>query len=121
MDSNFKDLVVWERAQRLTLVVYKMTEWFPNEPRFGIKSQLRLTVLNIPSSIAKGWEMREDPDLAIPCIKTACIAVEQVKTSLLAARELHLLDEFAYKLVTQRATELHPLLTNLIQRIETGL
>jgi hypothetical protein len=35
---NYKDLRVWEEAHRLTLSVYKVTQTFPKEERFGLTS-----------------------------------------------------------------------------------
>jgi four helix bundle protein len=35
---NYKDLVVWEKAHRLTLDVYKNTKAFPSDERFGLTS-----------------------------------------------------------------------------------
>ena len=32
---NYKDLRVWDEAHRLTLFVYKATQLFPKEERFG--------------------------------------------------------------------------------------
>jgi 23S rRNA-intervening sequence protein len=32
---NYKDLVVWEKAHKLTLAIYKETNAFPKDERFG--------------------------------------------------------------------------------------
>ena len=51
---NYRDLVVWEKAHRLTLAVYKNTKAFPNDERFGLivkcvarRHRLRRTLLKV--------------------------------------------------------------------------
>lgn len=48
---NYKDVQVWEKAHRLTLAVYKGTQDFPKEERFGLTSQIRRS----SASIAAPW------------------------------------------------------------------
>jgi hypothetical protein len=38
---NYKDLLVWEKAHKLTLAVYKITLLFPKDERYGLTSQVR--------------------------------------------------------------------------------
>jgi hypothetical protein len=38
---NYQDLQVWEKAHKLTLTVYKGTQGFPKDERFGLTSQIR--------------------------------------------------------------------------------
>jgi four helix bundle protein len=33
--------MVWEKAHKLTLAVYKITQVFPKDERFGLTSQVR--------------------------------------------------------------------------------
>ncbi len=37
----YKELIVWQKAYQLTLLVYKETEKFPKSEIFGLSSQLR--------------------------------------------------------------------------------
>ncbi len=52
--NKFKDLVVWQKAMELTDAVYKLTANFPADERFGLTSQIRRSVVSIPSNIAEG-------------------------------------------------------------------
>ena len=38
---NYRDLQVWDKAHQLTLDVYKASQAFPVEERFGLTSQIR--------------------------------------------------------------------------------
>ncbi len=51
---SFRDLEVWQMAMELTVAVYRLTQGFPREELFGLSSQLRRSVVSIPSNIAEG-------------------------------------------------------------------
>jgi four helix bundle protein len=51
---SYQDLVVWQKAMQLAEAVYKMTQAFPPEERYGLTQQLRRAGVSIPSNIAEG-------------------------------------------------------------------
>ena len=55
MGESFRDLAVWQRANELTLQVYKLTSTFPDTERFGLTNQLRLAAVSVASNIAEGY------------------------------------------------------------------
>jgi four helix bundle protein len=54
MAQSYRDLVVWQRAMRLTVAIYKLTSDFPKEELYGLTSQIRRSAMSIPSNIAEG-------------------------------------------------------------------
>ncbi len=52
--NKFKDLLVWQKAIDLAKVTYEKTSNFPEEEKFGLKSQIRRSVISISSNIAEG-------------------------------------------------------------------
>lgn len=54
MTGSYKDLVVWQKAVDLTLEVYRLTNYFPPDERFGLTSQMRRSAVSISSNIAEG-------------------------------------------------------------------
>jgi len=61
---NYEDLQVWPKAHNLTLAVYRNTQCFPNEERFGLTSQIRRSCSSIGANIAEGCGRRSDPEMA---------------------------------------------------------
>ena len=54
MINDYKNLQVWQKAIELVTQIYKITQNFPKEERFGITSQIQRASVSIPSNIAEG-------------------------------------------------------------------
>lgn len=53
--KHFIDLNAWKEAHNLVLLVYRVTENFPNKERFGLTNQLRRAAVSLTSNIAEGF------------------------------------------------------------------
>ena len=51
---SFEKLDVWREANQLAIKIYKITELFPNEEKYGLISQMRRCSVSISSNIAEG-------------------------------------------------------------------
>ena len=51
---NYEELKVWQRSHALLLEVYRKSQGFPREERFGLTAQLRKSALSVPSNLADG-------------------------------------------------------------------
>lgn len=49
-----KDLEVWKKAIDLVKAIYQATSLFPKEEIYALTSQMRRSVVSIPSNIAEG-------------------------------------------------------------------
>ena len=61
---RFEKLDVWQKAVEYADLIYRMTQAFPAEERFGLTSQLRRSAVSISSNIAEGTSRSSDSDLA---------------------------------------------------------
>ena len=52
--KTYKDLIVWQKAVKLSVLVYQLTNNFPKNEMFGITMQIRRAVVSIASNIAEG-------------------------------------------------------------------
>ena len=55
MLKNYKGLKVWQKSYELCLEIYRITAKFPRVERYGLISQIRRSVVSIPSNIAN-WK-----------------------------------------------------------------
>ncbi|MEP6717532.1 MAG: four helix bundle protein [bacterium] len=56
--KSHRDLIVWQKGMDLVVSVYRATERFPIEERYGLTSQIRRAVTSIPANIAEGQGRR---------------------------------------------------------------
>lgn len=53
--NKFTDLIVWQKAHKLVLIIYNLTQDFPKEEKYGITDQMRRAAVSITSNIAEGF------------------------------------------------------------------
>jgi len=54
--KSFKDLRIWQKGIEIVSDIYILTKNFPKEELFSLTSQLRRSVISIPSNIAEGFK-----------------------------------------------------------------
>ena len=62
--KHFRELAVWQHSMDLVASVYRLLRSFPSEEQFGLCSQLRRSVISIPSNIAEGFGRGTHKDFA---------------------------------------------------------
>lgn len=53
--KSYKDLIVWQKADALSMMIHEMTESFPADERFRLVDQMRSAASSIPMNIAEGF------------------------------------------------------------------
>ncbi|MCP4141121.1 MAG: four helix bundle protein [Chloroflexi bacterium] len=94
---DFKKIRVWQKAHTLTLKIYKATAKFPDDERFGLKSQLRRAMASVPTNIAEGAGRETQSDFA-RFVHIATGSTSEVEYLLLLSHELGYLlqEEYAH-------------------------
>lgn len=54
MMHQFEKLKIWQKAMDLVVDVYRATDEYPTEEKYGLTSQMRRSAVSIPSNIAEG-------------------------------------------------------------------
>ena len=52
--KSYKNLIVWQKAIELVVLIYELTESLPKSEIYGLTSQMRRSSVSIPSNIAEG-------------------------------------------------------------------
>ncbi|MBL1213491.1 MAG: four helix bundle protein [Ignavibacteriae bacterium] len=60
----FTDLIVWQKAHKFVLQVYKSTKEYPKEEIYGLTSRFRRAAVSIPANISEGFKKRSKLDKA---------------------------------------------------------
>ena len=84
---SYKDLLVWQKGIALAKIVYRLTQKFPSEERFGLVAQMRRAGVLVPSNIAEG-QARHTTGEFIQFISHAEGSVAELDTQLILSIEL---------------------------------
>ncbi len=87
MIGSYKDLRAWRLSIELALEIYRHTENFPREEKYGLTSQLRRAAISVSSNIAEGKGRSSDKELVL-FLHHARGSLLEVETQLLIAQRL---------------------------------
>lgn len=85
--TNFRDLVVWQKAHGFVLDVYRFSASFPAHEKFGLSAQLRRAATSVPANIAEGFKKRGRSDKA-RFLNIAEASLEESRYYILLAQDL---------------------------------
>jgi four helix bundle protein len=60
--KSYTELDVWKYSRGLVKKIYKLTQSFPKEEVYNLTSQLRRSVVSVPSNIAEGVGRQSDKE-----------------------------------------------------------
>jgi four helix bundle protein len=118
---TFKDLLVWQKAMRLSVEVYRLTRNYPDHERYGLTAETRKTSRSVPYNIAEGHKRKSTADY-IRFLSIAAGSAAELETQLLLADQLGYLKEGAGEVVLALHAEVERMLEALIRslRARTG-
>jgi four helix bundle protein len=113
---NYRDLMVWEKAHKLTLAIYKETNAFPKDERFGLTSQVRRASSSIPANLAEGCGRRSDGEMG-RFVQIAMGSGAELSYHLLLCRDLGILGTAEFSSLSADLEEVMRMLSALSARV----
>jgi four helix bundle protein len=110
-------LDVWRKAIDFVLEVYKTTESFPKEEKFGLTSQIRRAAVSVPANLAEGAARTSVKEFA-HFISNAQGSASEVETELLIAHRLGYLQQAKYYSLREAHDDLGKMLNGLSRHIK---
>ncbi len=114
--KSFTDLYTWKEGHKLVLMIYKITEKFPQKETFGLVSQMRRCVVSFTSNIAEGFSRKTNKDKC-QFYSIAQGSLTELQNQLLIARDVNYLKEEKFQEIAQQ-TILANKLINGLKRIK---
>ncbi len=89
--TSFTKLIVWQKAFKLVLLIYKTTKEFPKEKLYGIVSQIRRVAISISLNIAEGFSRIYKKE-KIQFLYLSLGSLTELENLLLISKELNYFD-----------------------------
>lgn len=112
-----KKLELWNYVMEFVTDIYKITEKFPFEERYGLTAQLRRAVVSIASNIAEG-SARKSISEKIQFYSVAKGSLSEIDAQLEIPLRLNFLDKQSYQKMTQELGKISRMLQGLINSYE---
>jgi len=117
MLKNYKELKVWQKSYGLCLEIYRITAKFPKEEKYGLSSQIRRSVVSVPSNIAEGYGRKTTMDY-IRMLYIAYGSVCELETQILLAGDLDFIEKGELVTLNKNIGEIERMLKALIKSLE---
>ena len=114
--QDFRNLEVWNKAHKLTLDTYRVTESFPRTEVFGLGSQLRRGAASIATNLAEGCGRTQGEFGRF--LQVAFGSGCEVEYQLLLSRDLGLIAAEQYERLTADVLEIKRMLHGLLKRVQ---
>ena len=115
MSNSYRDLKVWQKAMDFVVLVYDLSRNFPQDERYGLRSQLRRAAVSGASNIAEE-KGRSDKDFARFLIQ-ARGSVWEAETQIEIAVRLKYLTGGDAQALLSAASELSRMLNGMLNAI----
>lgn len=115
-----ENLEVWNRSVDFVVKIYKFTQNFPSDERFGLTSQIRRASVSIPANIAEG-AARQTTKEFLQFLSIAQGSSSEVETELLIASKVGYIRKEEYIELKAELGSIGRMLIGLSKRLRTKI
>lgn len=110
------NLDVWKKAVDYTVEIYRITENFPKDERFGLTSQIRRASVSIAANIAEGAGRKSSKEF-LRFLAIAQGSASEVETELVIAHRLSYLDDRVHAELGAKLDDIGRMITGLCNHL----
>jgi four helix bundle protein len=111
--QSYKELIVYQKAYQLSLLVYQVTRIFPKTELFGLVSQMRRSAISIACNIAEGYRRKYRKEY-IQFLHVAYGSCSELETLISLSFDLGMTEQETFAKMKDLETEVSKLLRKLI-------
>ena len=111
--KSFEDLIAWQRARELTLLIYEYTKQYPPEERYGLSPQMRRSTISVTSNIAEGFGRQQSKDKEHYYVM-ALGSLSELQSQIIISSDLGYMNSEQLKTARAKLTETRRLLSALL-------
>lgn len=114
MMAGFRELKVWQKGKELAVHVYKITNSNVFNKDFGLREQIRRSVISIASNIAEGDE-RDTNKEAVRFFYIAKGSLAELLTQIIISKEIGYIMDADFKYIVEECEIIGKMLGKLIK------
>ncbi|MGB1037970.1 MAG: four helix bundle protein [Bacteroidia bacterium] len=114
---NFRELTVWKKARQNNPRIYLLTKKFPDDEKFGMKSQIKRASVSIMSNIAEGAGRRTNKDF-VNFLGMAHGSATEVENLLIVGLDLGFITKEKFTIQKEYLHEIQKMMNGLMDSLE---
>lgn len=111
--ERFEEIVAWQKGMDLCVRIYSISDDGKFARDFGLRDQIRRSVVSIPSNISEGFE-RESNNQFIYFLQIAKASAGELRTQITLARRLNYIIEEDFKKLNDEVLEVSKVIGGFI-------
>jgi four helix bundle protein len=114
MGKGYKDLLVWQKARDLAVLIYSITNQGEFKKDYGLRDQVRRSAVSVPSNIAEGDERDTDKE-SVRFFFIAKGSLAELRTQMDIAYQVSYIDENVFLDIEEKAIQIGKMFGALIK------
>ena len=110
--KNFTDLNAWKEAHKLVLMIYKLTDSFPQKEVLSLTSQMRRAAVSVSSNIAEGFSRKTNKDKA-QFYTMSQGSLTELQNQLIISRNVKYIDNKTFMQTAEQTVTVNKLINGL--------
>ena len=116
--KSYKDLLIWQKGIEIVCMTYQLVSSFPKDELYALSSQIKRSLVSIPSNIAEGYG-RQSTQSYIQFIRIARGSLCELETQLLVAKKLDFInDEKLFLELSTQIIEESKMINSFLNKLE---
>jgi len=116
--SSYHELIVWQKAMELAVIIYNLTKKLPKEELYSLSDQMRRAAISISSNIAEGQDRDTNKEF-VRFLTFSRGSKAELETQLLICVKVGFLKETEISEAMDLLKEIGKMLTSLINKLKT--
>jgi four helix bundle protein len=117
--ASFRDLIVWQKAVKMSLAIYRLTSAFPSSEQFGLTNQMRRAAVSVANNVAEGYG-RSTKGEYLQFLGHARGSIFELQTQLVISKELSFGTEQAHNLAEGLSSEVGRMLNAMMNSLHSA-
>lgn len=114
--KDYRNIQAWQRAHKLVLLLYELTEGFPTKESYGLTSQLRRAAISVPTNIAEGCGRTTEMELT-RFMDISLGSLNEIEYLLLLSADLNYIEKKIYQKLSEEVVEIRKMLTAFVKTV----
>lgn len=116
--KSYKDLIVWQKSMGLVTEIYFLTELFPRDELYGLRSQMERAAVSVPSQIAEGYLRRHRKEY-VQYLSISLGSAAELETQILICKSLNKFKHLDFSKAESLLAEMMKMLFVLVEKINS--